>query len=76
MNEWTWSIDGMIRAQENWSTERKTCPIVTSSTQICHGPVWDAFISRLTGVWILQYKAAAIFMVLLQLKGLYVLVWG
>lgn len=27
-------------------------------------------------VWILWYKAGAIFMVLLQLKGLYVLVWG
>jgi len=66
----------MTWAQENWSTERKTCPTITSSTQICRGPVWDAFISTLTEVWILQYKASAIFIVLLWLKGLYVLVWG
>jgi hypothetical protein len=33
VNEWVWSIGGMILTGENWITGRKTCPSATPSTK-------------------------------------------
>jgi hypothetical protein len=32
MDEWVWSIGGMILTDENWNTRRKTCPSANLST--------------------------------------------
>jgi hypothetical protein len=41
VNEWVWSIDGMILTGENRRIWRKSCPSATYQLQIPYGLVWD-----------------------------------